>query len=308
MGSIFKFSFILVTAALHAISCSQVQSYALTIRHTVLQPNRSFPYSCLTAEERESALLSQKRSILYILNQSVGVNKLTVPQCGDGLWTRIAYLNMSDSTQECPSNWTEISSPVRTCGRPTSSGPSCPSVLFSTGSLQYRRVCGRAIGFQDGSADAFRRAGGQADSYTMSVDSFYVDGLSVTYGGVPRTHIWTYAVGATESNNGANYPTDCPCTDSTNTVPAPDFVGNNYFCESGNRGLGLGERTTFFESDPVWDGEQCEEDCCGNGKSPPWFSVTLPSLTTDDIEVRICGDESTDNEDTPVQLLEIYIQ
>jgi hypothetical protein len=48
-----------------------------------------------------------------------------------------------------------------------------------------------------------------------------------------------------------------------------------------------------------------------NGKSPPWFStsVTLPSTTSDDIEVRICDqDEGTHNEDTPIQLLEIFVQ
>jgi hypothetical protein len=43
-------------------------------------------------------------------------------------------------------------------------------------------------------------------------------------------------------------------------------------------------------------------------KSPPWFSVQLPTRTTDRIEVRICADESTSNEDTPIQLLEIYVQ
>ena len=42
-------------------------------------------------------------------------------------------------------------------------------------------------------------------------------------------------------------------------------------------------------------------------KSPLWFSVQLPNPTMDDIEVRICGDESADNEDTPIGLLEIYI-
>ena len=42
----------------------------------------------------------------------------------------------------------------------------------------------------------------------------------------------------------------------------------------------------------------CEGECCSNGKSPPWFSVTLPNPTYDDIEVRICGDEGTRNEDT----------
>ena len=36
--------------------------------------------------------------------------------------------------------------------------------------------------------------------------------------------------------------------------------------------------------------------------------MELPSSSTDDIEVRICGNEGTDNEDTPIELMEIYIQ
>ena len=35
--------------------------------------------------------------------------------------------------------------------------------------------------------------------------------------------------------------------------------------------------------------------------------VELPNPINDDIEVRICGDEGTSNEDTPIELLEIYI-
>ena len=41
-------------------------------------------------------------------------------QCGcDGpsAWTRVAFLNMSDPNQVCPSKWTTISTPVRTCGK-----------------------------------------------------------------------------------------------------------------------------------------------------------------------------------------------
>ena len=29
-------------------------------------------------------------------------NQLKVTQCGNGLWSRVAYLNMSDSLQNCP--------------------------------------------------------------------------------------------------------------------------------------------------------------------------------------------------------------
>ena len=42
--------------------------------------------------------------------------------------------------------------------------------------------------------------------------------------------------------------------------------------------------------------------------SSPLFSVQLPAPTTDMIEVSICADESTDNEDTPIELLEICVQ
>ena len=36
--------------------------------------------------------------------------------------------------------------------------------------------------------------------------------------------------------------------------------------------------------------------------SPPWFNITLSSPTTDDIEVRICGDHGIGEEDIPIQL------
>ena len=46
-------------------------------------------------------------------------------------WTRVAFLNMSDPNQVCPSNWTTIGSPVRTCGMgQTSRGYN--SVFYST--------------------------------------------------------------------------------------------------------------------------------------------------------------------------------
>ena len=209
-------------------------------------------------------------------------------------------------TQQCPPNWKQVNTAltsVRACGQLTTTRASCSGEYFSTGSLQYSKACGRAIGYQDGSTDTFVAIGAQRNT----IDDPYVDGVSVTYG-MPRTHIWTFAAGASEARV-ANYTTNCPCANpAADTTPAPNFVGENYFCESGNPGEGLGSGEIIFENDPVWDGEKCEGECCSNGKSPPWFSVTLPNPTSDDIEVRICGDEGTSNEDTPIQLLEIYIQ
>ena len=45
-----------------------------------------------------------------------------------GGWFRIAYLNMTDQNQSCPSQWRYITTPKRTCGRVTGFG--CDSVTY----------------------------------------------------------------------------------------------------------------------------------------------------------------------------------
>ena len=63
--------------------------------------------------------------------------------------------------------------------------------------------------------------------------------------------------------------------------------------------------------DPFVDGEGCgpNSECC-SFNSPPWFTVQLPSSTTEDIEVRICGNDGggTAHEDTPIRVMELYIK
>ena len=61
-------------------------------------------------------------------------------------------------------------------------------------------------------------------------------------------------------------------------------------------------------SHPLWDGGGCGPTggCC-ESNNPPWFCKTLPQPTTDDIEVRVCGDEVLSNEDILVELIEIYV-
>ena len=79
-------------------------------------------------------------------------------------------------------------------------------------------------------------------------------------------------------------------------------------CESGND-LSSGYPDSLSDTnDLLWDGQQCEGQCCSNGKTPPWFSVDLPNPTSDDIEVRLCDTDNLDGEDTPIKVLEIYIQ
>jgi hypothetical protein len=61
------------------------------------------------------------------------------------------------------------------------------------------------------------------------------------------------------------------------------------------------------EFDPLWTGESCANDnpCC-SFNNPPYFSVQLPAVTTDRIELRICTDEAQRHEAVLVLLAEIY--
>ena len=252
---------------------------------------------CLPQEERETAIRNITASVKAILQD-------VQSSCGEGLWEQVAYLNMNAPSQQCPSAWGEYSESylgIRTCRRPQSSSGSCHGTFYSTG-RQYSKVCGRAIGYQIGGTDAF-----SSHAIGKTIDSYYVYGISVTHG-QPRNHIWTFASGISEGGYTAEDGLNCPCTDpgsSANYYP-PSFVGDNYYCESGNP-TNTFSRYHLYSSDPLWDGKQCEGECCSNGKSPPWFSVELPNPTTDDIEVRICIGQGS-HDDVALELLEIYIQ
>ena len=220
--------------------------------------------------------------------------------CGGSTgWRRVAYLNMADTSQQCPSVWREITSPHRVCGRRSSSA-SCEGVTYSTGSKQYDQVCGRIIGYQIGSPASFRGS-------SQSINTNYVDGVSVTRGS-PRQHIWTFATGVDEQTQYTCCT--CPCVaGSTGGSNIPSFVGQNYFCETGLTRWDRRHGIFWPNGDPLWDGQGCgpTSSCC-TFNSPPWFNTQLSSPTTDDIEVRICDNEAIQNDDIPVQLVELYVK
>ena len=62
--------------------------------------------------------------------------------------------------------------------------------FFSSGNSEYHQVCGRAIGYQNGSTDAFGRL--VVSDLNQTIDDVFVDGLSLTYGTDQRKHIWTF--------------------------------------------------------------------------------------------------------------------
>ena len=117
-----------------------------------------------------------------------------------------------------------------------------------------------------------------------------MDHISMEYG-TPRQHIWSFFCG--------RYEGLCCNEADFEVVESYNIVGDNYFCDTGS-----------FGANPVWDGNtQCSSDpnCCAPD-SGPWFNTTLPSPSTSDIEVRVCADEGTGNEDALVELIDIYVK
>ena len=222
--------------------------------------------------------------------------------CGSGGgWTRLAYLDMSDATQNCPSGFRLYQSGgVRACGRPVTNSGSCESVQFPSNGISYSQVCGRVVGYQYHSPDAVHNGHG---SNHNNLNGYYVDGVSITRGS-PRQHVWTLMAGNYDTY-GTEYT--CPCnTGSTQQVQS--FIGDHYFCESG---VASQYQSKLHTSDPLWDGEGCgsAETACCTAPGFPWFHRDYGNTTTTDyLELRVCGDEDTANEDVPVFFYEIFVK
>ena len=214
---------------------------------------------------------------------------------GERGWMRVGYLNMTDPNEQCPLGFRLYEeNGVRACGRYTTG---CLSVTYPSHDISYSQVCGRVIGYQQGTPDAI-------NDQNLGIDGAYVDGVSITRG-YPRQHIWTF-MATLQENSYHVIDYACPCAPNRPVTPA-SFIGNDYFCESGNPVAW--DYTKLYTADPLWDGEQCgliEEECC-NAPGIPWFYKPLQQPTTDYIEMRVCSIQPISNEDIPVELVEIYI-
>ena len=144
-------------------------------------------------------------------------------------------------------------------------------------------MCGRVRGYQYSAPNAFLTS-------NSSIDSYYLSGVSLTHGPPEaRQHVWSFAAGFGEHNIDGH---GCPCANRSSALAVvPSFVGNDFFCESGNPRAG--SAPTVFYREPLWDGQGCTSPPCCElsyppGVTAPWFCKQLPQTTTDDIEARIC--------------------
>ena len=104
-----------------------------------------------------------------------------------------------------------------------------------------------------------------------------------------------------------------PKKEDTFRPRVPDFVGGKIFCDTGNQGS---ERTRIpkisksFMNHALWDGKGCSElnGCYDKLLGLPWFSRSFEPPFCEDIQLRVCNDEGTDNERTLTDQIELYVQ
>ena len=219
---------------------------------------------------------------------------------GKGGWTRVAFLNMMQAGATCSSGLKQIKYSTidhDLCGFSLLLSGGCSSTSFPSAGVRYTEVCGRVRGYQFGTPDSFYEI-------STGIESYYVDGVSITHGKNPRQHIWTYA-GVYHPNTTGNEA--CPCSNGGNSLGS--FVGNHHYCESGIP-ADKGWSDILYPNDPLWDGKQCdghEVPCCTNPKLP-WFYRKLNIQTKDDIELRVCSNFGAERDHTPIDIIELFIR
>ena len=216
---------------------------------------------------------------------------------GEGGWTRLAYINMAQPGATCPQGLEQMMIDGSLyCGW-LSPGSGCVSAVFNS-TISYQQVCGQVAGYQQNSPGAF---------FSVDINHEYFTGIAIMHG-IPRKHIWTYA---NSYYSAATNVWTCPCNNGSATYLLPDFVGNDYYCESGNQeDSNICYRVNLATNDVLWDGQQCggiESTCCTH-PNMPWFIKTLNETTTDNIELRACGNNINCWGTAPVFLIELYIR
>ena len=226
--------------------------------------------------------------------------KMTSCKGVGGPWMRVVDFNADNTSQSCPSGLQLFTNIRRRCGIP-SDGAGCASTMFDIHGIPYQKVCGKVIGYQEASTDAFSN-----HVSSNGINGAYVDGASLTHGHNPRHHIWTLTAALDEA--GIIRHSICPCTHrGGSATQLPSFIGSSYFCDTGSRGhYRIG---TFYGDDPLWDGAGCggSSTCC-SFNSPPWFMKQLSSNTSDDLELRVCRNEPRSNEDVGLKSVKLYVQ
>ena len=220
-----------------------------------------------------------------------------------GGWMRIANVDMrTNDSFECPTGLVfNVTQGKRLCRRP-SLAPGCSLTRFNVHGVKYRKVCGKVIGYQ-----YYKPFGFGPSRSTPQIDQTYIDGVSITHSS-PRQHVWTFANAVDEAiTSGGRTDYVCPCLNPSVSFTGviPNYVQNDYFCETGSR---MEVQRRYYFDDPLWDSKGCggESECCDRGG--PWFCKQLPQTTQADIELRVCTNSGKSDEDIVLEQIKLYIQ
>ena len=71
---------------------------------------------------------------------------------------RVASIDMTDTSSTCPSGLRTLTSPRRLCAMNTGSR-GCSSAVLPVQGVQYSQVCGKIIGYQHNTPDAYNHGG-----------------------------------------------------------------------------------------------------------------------------------------------------
>ena len=259
------------------------------------------PNTCPSEQNTSAGLDELRQNISSVIASLVGLDF----SCGSSPgWMRVGYLDMTDPSQSCPPELAlhTYSPGLRTCGRPNTS-VGCFSIFFSAQGRQYSRICGRMRGYTMGETDGFD----PNTRLSIGFEDNYLDGWSLTHGPMgSRTHIWSFASSLSDLFLGNDVPAYCVCAAAIAPVPLPDIVGDDYFCESGININYYSNRDLFHPDDPLWDGQNCGATTCCEFNTPPFFTKSLATSTTDDLELRLCTHYR--NNDIPIDQMELYVQ
>ena len=256
----------------------------------------------VSCKDIKAALPNSTTGYYHVNNRNIYCNMDTLCNVTGG-WTRIGYLDMTQRAYSCPSSLTLYEEDgYRVCRR-SSNTPSCNSIILQNNGISYSQICGKVTAYQYRAPDAVSNIGNRIND----LNSYYLDGISITRGS-PRQHVWSLMAGLLENSVHGYDWARCPCaTDSPQTVQS--FIGNNYFCESGNPTNII--ESKIYSNDVLWDGENCgsnERYCC-SAPGQPWFHRDYgTNTTTDYIELRMCSDDGWRDEDAMLSKYEIYIK
>ena len=118
----------------------------------VVIPGDSFNTNVCPSVTKRAEVFQWIESNVTAITSDIHDTGETQDHCGVGSWYQVAYLNMTNPSEQCPAAWREYNTNgVRACGRVDFG---CQGTFYPTG-RQYSKVCGRIIGYQVATPGAF---------------------------------------------------------------------------------------------------------------------------------------------------------